>query len=97
MGSMSLLSLLLDMESPCYISCYFSAKNRNIVIVVSPFNSIIENQKNVLLERGIKVETLTCEKKERQEKLLQHLDSNVDHEDSAEKNCAEGDIVLFAW
>lgn len=45
-------------------------KNRNIVIVVSPLNAIIEDQKNVLLERGIKVGTLTCEKKEKEGKLF---------------------------
>ncbi|XP_057293807.1 uncharacterized protein LOC130622364 [Hydractinia symbiolongicarpus] len=57
-------------------------KKRNIVIVVSPLNAIIEDQQKILSQRGVEVATLTYEMEECTEDLFAHLNT----EDPVEPN-----------
>ncbi|XP_057300791.1 uncharacterized protein LOC130635473 [Hydractinia symbiolongicarpus] len=57
-------------------------KKRNIVIVVSPLNAIIEDQQKILSQRGVEVATLTYEREECTEDLFAHLNT----EDPVEPN-----------
>ena len=70
---------------------------RNIVIVVCPLNSIIEDQIKVLTERGVSVDVLRCERKMDQhiEKLFPTTTKKDEAESGIPEQILNGEIDLL--